>query len=289
MAISTTHRLRPIFLLLAALWLVSSTMAQTVTTSIADGTTPPSIQAGAPEGSYALSGFETVNIFNGNLDVRLPLYKVGGRGTAGYTIYLPIEQRWIVQHRETPTTQTDVPMATDSISGSMFGHAWFLRYSPGTLVGRYVRDVSGDTPCPAPNSSISALNTVLTRITWIEGDGTEHELRDQITGGQPVVSTAGQSACSSSPPLGTARGSAFTSADGTSLTFIADSPPIYDPVRTLDLGSGTFSPSGWLLFPNGNRFRISNGRVTTIEDRNGNITTLNFTSAGGTVTDPLAV
>src|ERR1044071_4976926 len=46
-----------------------------------DGTTPMGLQPGSPAGSYALSGFDNVNLYNGALDFRLPLYSLGKRRT----------------------------------------------------------------------------------------------------------------------------------------------------------------------------------------------------------------
>src|SRR2546427_12401 len=71
--------------------LIGTSSAQT---GALDGTTPTALAAGAPAGSYGLSGFDNINLFNGNLNFRLPLVHVGGRGMAGYTMMLPIEQRW---------------------------------------------------------------------------------------------------------------------------------------------------------------------------------------------------
>src|SRR5205085_5631706 len=78
----------------------SSALAQTTTTtSSTDGRTPSGLQAGAPAGSYALSGFENVNIYNGNLDFRLPLLKVKGRGSAQMTTALALNLKsWHVKH-----------------------------------------------------------------------------------------------------------------------------------------------------------------------------------------------
>src|SRR5205807_10450538 len=85
-------------LALTVLVLYSIALAgQTTTTSITDGTTVPLVAPGAPSGSYALSGFDTVNLFNGNLDVRVPLLRVGGRGEAGYTMVLPVERSWRIE------------------------------------------------------------------------------------------------------------------------------------------------------------------------------------------------
>ena len=46
--------------------------------SPADGKTPLGLSPGAPAGSYALSGFENVNPYNGNLNFHLPLIGIGG-------------------------------------------------------------------------------------------------------------------------------------------------------------------------------------------------------------------
>src|SRR5258708_32685605 len=64
---------------------------------LTDSNTPPGIAAGEPAGAYALSGFDTVNLFSGNLNFHLPLYTVKGRGEARYTMVLPVERRWNIQ------------------------------------------------------------------------------------------------------------------------------------------------------------------------------------------------
>jgi hypothetical protein len=50
--------------------------------------TPTGMSPGSPAGTYALSGFDNVNLFNGNLNFRLPLMTIGGRGSSGYTMML---------------------------------------------------------------------------------------------------------------------------------------------------------------------------------------------------------
>jgi hypothetical protein len=42
--------------------------------------TPLGAAPGAPAGSYELSDLENINLFNGNLNFRLPLLEIGGRG-----------------------------------------------------------------------------------------------------------------------------------------------------------------------------------------------------------------
>src|SRR5262245_30393040 len=78
------------------LWLLSLAGRSGAQSTMLDGQTPPGVAPGAPAGSYALSGFENVNLFNGKLNFNLPLVAVGGRGGANYTIPLTIEPKWFV-------------------------------------------------------------------------------------------------------------------------------------------------------------------------------------------------
>ena len=71
-----TYRRQFICLVVLMLGLSVSTQAQDSSTT--SGTTPLGIAKGAPAGSYALSGFESVNPYNGALNFRLPLLHVGG-------------------------------------------------------------------------------------------------------------------------------------------------------------------------------------------------------------------
>jgi hypothetical protein len=68
--------------------------ARAQSTSPVDGITPLGLSPGRPAGSFPLSGFEAVNLFNGNLNFALPLLRVEGRGEAGFTMHLTIERRW---------------------------------------------------------------------------------------------------------------------------------------------------------------------------------------------------
>ena len=71
---------------------LSPAKAQTFS-SVTDGSTPSALTPGAPAGSYGLSGFENVNLYNGNLNFALPLVHIGGRGGVDCTMMLTIEQR----------------------------------------------------------------------------------------------------------------------------------------------------------------------------------------------------
>ncbi len=223
--------------------------------NVLDDTTPPGQAPGAPTGSFAISGFETVNAFNGHLNFRLPLLKVSGRGGVGYVSSLPIEQRWTVDH--------------DSLSGAYHfpNYNWWtgLRpgYGPGVLQGRQMSEGCAE----------GFVTQGTTRLTFTTADGTEFELRDQIYGGQVAPSN-----CSQFDPNapGASRGTTFVSADGTAATFISD-VTVYDKTYTPS-GPYILTPSGFLMLRDGTRYRIDNGVITWMRDRNGN--KISFTYEG---------
>jgi hypothetical protein len=213
-AAGTTAHPCPLLLLPLLLLLCAATaQAQTTSSTASDTTTPKALSPGAPAGSYALSGFEHVNLYNGNLDFHLPLLRVGGRGSAGYTMMLAIDaKKWSVRHSETDTTESWVPTQNrwnDIEPG----------YSPGVMVGRQ----SG---------------------------------ADVKNGGQRMPVTQ---QCPTMTTQGTSRGTVFVTADGTSATFISDSP-VYDKVWFMNVSS-TFDPSGVLFLRDGTRYYILGGEA----------------------------
>jgi hypothetical protein len=157
---------------------VSAASAQTSST---DGTTPLALTPGSPAGSYALSGFDNINVFNGNLNFHLPMDRVGGRGDVQYTMMLPIEDHWRVLDRSNDYQEIWLP--TD--------YTWYgdkPGYGPGVLLGRAAAtDYGGGGAACVHYPSYSYFS--LTRLTFILPDGTEYEFRDQATGGAQQVSS----------------------------------------------------------------------------------------------------
>jgi hypothetical protein len=91
--------IRPLLIgTVAVLLTASATRGQDTSTNPLDGFTPSGLQAGAPTGSFPLSGFDVVNPYNGNLNLSLPLLEAGGRGSAGYSIRQPISTQWTVTY-----------------------------------------------------------------------------------------------------------------------------------------------------------------------------------------------
>lgn len=255
--------------LLVTLLLAAVAHGQTVTTttSITDGRTPSGLQPGSPVGSYGLSGFDSVNLYNGNLNFRLPLMQIGGRGEAGMTMTLALNLKsWHVRHthKEMPdgnTIDTYVPTQT--------GWSPYSGYGAGRVTGRHYGLQTSS------NMSCRWYSKTLSRLTFSTSDGTEYEFRDQLTNGQPLNSTCTQ---------GAYRGTVFVTADGSAATFVSDTA-IYDNPAVNAFGPHGFSVSGFLMLRNGTRYRIDNGDVTWIRDRNGNKISFSYTSSSITITD----
>ncbi|MEK6280648.1 MAG: RHS repeat-associated core domain-containing protein [Acidobacteriota bacterium] len=244
---------RALTLLLVTVFLALSVNAQSAT----DGTTPLGLSPGSPAGSYPLSDFETVNLFNGSLNFSLPLLQIGGRGGAGYPITLHLEQKWNVTRYFEPGT----PAFYWPEPGwwSEEGGGW-RTFDAGRLQIRLAGSKDFTQNCGG------YLNTkAVSRVTFSAPDGTEYELRDQLTHGQPKAPVP----CTS----GFNRGRTFVTADGTSATFVSDSD-IIDPYWHGD--QEMVPPAyGYLMLRDGTRFRVQDDKIIWMRDRNGN--TVEFT------------
>ncbi|HEX8189454.1 MAG TPA: RHS repeat domain-containing protein, partial [Pyrinomonadaceae bacterium] len=247
----TRHALALVLLLAAC------AAARAQTTSATDGSTPEGMKPGAPAGSYRLSGFDNVNFFNGNLNFRLPLLGVGGRGSASSSVSLTIERKWGVA-RTLSNPATYFP-ETGGWSGLEVG------YGPGVLVGR----LAGATSLTCGGQV--EVNSLL-RLTFISSDGTEYELRDTAAYGDP--GTTQYLNCQVSDT--TQRGTEFVTADGTSATFISDTA-LQDGYNG---APEQIYPWGYLMLRDGTRYRIEGGLVRWQRDRNGNKVGYDYDAAG---------
>jgi RHS repeat-associated protein len=142
-------------------------------------------------------------------------------------------------------------------------------YNPGVLEARGAG--AGIQQCTNPPHD-NVFERTVTRLTFTSPDGTEYELRDQLTNGQ-VMPLTSITPCPSAGPL---RGRYFSTSDGSSVTFISDTD-VRDDIYTSG-GASTYTLSGFLLLRGGARYRIDNGKVTWIRDRNGNRLTFTYDS-----------
>ena len=227
-------------------------------TYVTDGVTPMALAVGAPQGSYGLSGFDNIDYFNGSPGFHLPILKVQGRGGVGYTMFLTIEQRWLVNH----------PHGQQAwYNPSWFGLTVRAGYGPGFLQRR----MTEGPLCPI--SPTAETSWALTRLIFAAPDGTEHELRDQSFQGAPRSFVCAQQNRAN-------RGTVFTSVAGEAMTFVSDTS-ITD-VQCLS----SCSLFGYLRFADGTTYRIDGG-VTWMRDRNGNKISFVYGSGVTTITDSL--
>lgn len=231
------------------------------TTKPTDGATPLGLQAGSPAGSYSLSGFDNVNLYNGSLSFALPLLSIGGRGGASHTIMLPIERKWMVEKNVINEYTWTIPIdgRPEEIKPG---------YGPGVMAWRFGGSL-GATPCPTPagwNPEDPWDNYRhyggLMRLSFVGPDGTETEFRDIATGGQ---SQSTGTYCEGNP--GYNRGKVFVSVDGSGTTFISD-VNIHDSVMVGSPPEG-YGVSGYMYLRDGTVYRFD-GTVSWIRDRNGN-------------------
>ena len=240
---------------LTIFWLTQSAFAQ----APPKAGIPSAYQGSTAVGSYPLSGFDNINYFNGNLDFNLPLLTLGGRGEASFTMMLTIGQvGWRIDTRRDLLTCNP---------GNCLYRYWYnptnalpdgvikAGLGPGKLqathTGRYT------TPCPPGQQA--GLGERLTTITFAMPGGSAVELRDRQYDGKPLPGAPCQSASN-----GPSRGTVFDSKDGSGITFVSDTP-------LEDKWTAQFAPvSGNLYMKNGVRYRVDNGNVSRITDRNGN-------------------
>ncbi len=241
-------------ILLALVMFTTKSTAQ----NVHNGLSSPGFEPGSPAGSYAVSDLENVNLFSRNLNFTLPLAKVGGRGGAQGSIMLPIESQWSNWYFfqfQNGDNMNPVPMLNkNALSDLRPG------YGPGVL---FVRTEN----IKLSECGLYDIRQARSRMTFVTSGGTQIELRDTAYGGAPV--TYGSCGGSGSPA---SRGTIFVTADGSAATFISEAS-ISDGAQSVE----NRSISGDLKLRDGTHYRIDNGLVSWLQDRNGNRITYTYT------------
>jgi hypothetical protein len=70
--------------------------AQIPVTSGNGGIGDPSQLTGNPASSYALSGVDHLNYYNGSVNLNIPVIAFGGRGDVTSSVTIPIQRYWVV-------------------------------------------------------------------------------------------------------------------------------------------------------------------------------------------------
>lgn len=215
----------------------------------------PRTATGSPAGAYATDNLESINYFNGRLHFELPLLNVEGRGQAQQAVMLTIDPVY-------PGVGKGCPNCPNFFALSPSIWEYEVGYGPGVLEAV----VEGEQPAFSCQQGIGEgfNDPMRTYLKFKGGDGTEYSLYDVVNDGRVMPNLQ---PCSTDPH-GTFRGRVFVTKDGSSVTFISD-VDIYDN----RFGSGPearYFPSGVLKLRDGTKYRIDNGLVTTLSDRNGN-------------------
>src|SRR6266404_1145893 len=218
--------------------------------SATDGMTPSGLAPGAAAGSYGLSGFDNVNLYNGNLNFSMPLLGIGGRGGAQTQMRLTFDSvRWVIEGNDTDGYSPN-PNWWEGIRPG---------YGPGVLQAR-----GAMTLLMMPHEHPGAT---LTRLTFTAPDGTEYQLVDTYHGGQYYAGSCTANTRS--------RGQVFVSHDSSAFITFVSNNTIYDGCQESVYFAGL---SGYLYFPDGARYEISDGLVTKSRDRNGNLISFSYDS-----------
>ncbi|MGB7922760.1 MAG: hypothetical protein WCF57_05890, partial [Pyrinomonadaceae bacterium] len=296
-ALSNAHRpaiitlSRPLGIILWLLLLVGSGSAQEVKGT--QGSTPSGLAPGGAAGAYALSDFDTVNVYNGNLNLHLPLVGIGGRGGAAMTVMLSRDSiKWGVVNRVNECPENEPSCRPEFNTPKMMGGGSVPDFKraednfvdnklragfPGYGLGVLVLDTTGVGSHKVAGTTY--YGTSLTRLKFIASDGTEYELRDRVSNGEPRnVGVQGSE--------GFNRGSIFVSVDGTSATFIStDASGSYEVDVRDQIVVGVVPPPihGYLMLRDGTRYWIqSTGgtnsvpQVRWMRDRNGNLLSFEY-------------
>jgi RHS repeat-associated protein len=221
---------------------------------------PLALAPGAPAGSYRLSDIDNVNLFNGSVNINLPLTGLSGRGEAKpfASISWDAPARW------------QIVKSYDAYGGAVYGPQVDPRSNStgGLRLGGwgayFTRSVDTIIDCGPNYEGIFYAQYSLARLHVVEPDGTDHELRDTLTGGRPVTNPG----CTYQ---GQSRGREFVSTDGSGITVLFDDV-VRDGVQ-IDQPEVTGGGAGvWLLLPDGRRLRSTLDSLT-MRDRNGNMVT----------------
>ncbi|MFY9607891.1 MAG: hypothetical protein WAU45_04655 [Blastocatellia bacterium] len=230
--------------------------------------------------TYNRDKIETVNLANGNLAIQLPLATLGGRGSASYTVALAYNSKlWHGQHdAEVITFPTGEPpltihhFAASYDDGTLtkpnlipLGSGWFISKGPAVRVRRI--DIDSIT-CGGIQGPI--IKYYLTKVWIVLPDGSEVEMRDDLTDGAPYLRNL---PCNGTPDRD--RGRSWHSADGSAITYVTDN----------ENGVVNNQLNGYVFLSDGTRLRMNaNGRCTKITDPNGNFIGIDNNASTGTIT-----
>jgi RHS repeat-associated protein len=256
-------------LLLCILLPLSNLIQAAPSGSATEGYTPAGLSRGETAGSYPLGGFDHINLPNGSLRLSFPVMTIGARGSASVTLFVNIEKQWSVNRNSVLITCSPSQVCTYDFQYFLNTSHWSGKstsWTPGFMMARHVgRDLQ------ACQDAVERFDTMVTRLTFVGPDMSEVQFVDSIFNGRPKP-------VNGDCYTGHSRGAIWYSTDGSGMTFVSDSPIEDYTYYSLDS-----NVTGNLMLKDGTKYRIVNGEVDFIRDRNGN--TIDFTYSNGELTE----
>jgi len=234
--------------------------------------------------TYSQDKIETVNLANGNLNMHIPLVTIGGRGSAAYTVALTYNSKiWSANHEREPVT--------DQLGHTTFIEHYATTFDDGNLTKPNLIPLgSGWSICKGPAIKVRQVNInplscpglsegtrfryALTKVWVVLPDGSEVEMRDDLTDGAPY---SVPNPCNNDT-VDRDRGKVWHSTDGSAITYIMNAVNGFNPLVN--------DYSGSVFLSDGTRLAMgSGGRCTKMIDRNGNVLDFVYDDTGfGSVT-----
>ncbi|HLG13646.1 MAG TPA: hypothetical protein VJH03_03850, partial [Blastocatellia bacterium] len=240
--------------------------------------------------TYAQDKVEVVNLANGNLTMQFPLVTIGGRGSATYTVSLAYNSKlWSGQHdAETITNPLDESQTIHHYSATYddqamtkpnliaLGSGWTILRGPAVRSRQVFSDVVPEPQVlhdPRIDHEGVRYKFILTKVWLTLPDGSEVELRDDLTDGAPAETPVDADGLRIHTDR--YRGKVWRSTDGSAITYITD----------IDNGVVLGSLNGWVFLPDGTRVRMrgstggppsASARCREIRDRNGNFLNIDY-------------
>lgn len=239
---------------------ISYGQTRTESREITDNFMPASVGLSSPSGDPQKGDFGTIGLFNGRLNYTIPLLNLGGRGTTDHTISLGINNIWTYQYEtiyQLDFDGNDVGVLGTYANPSFESVNTLPRYVPGRLEEVIIPD-----PYPICSQDAQSESLVFEKLIFNSSSGGQINLLPKDYPWGVKVQ------CIYNDPMGgnytpKTLGHIFLSVDGSGVKFISDE----------EAWVGVVLPkTGYLYFPNGLRYRIEDGFVMSIEDKNGNKT-----------------
>ena len=217
---------------------------------------------------------DEINLYNGRVSLRIPIGTIGGRGQASYQPTVSISRTFVVRRTNdwmngsiwsNPIYQIIAENYQDSYDYSNFQPGLL----PAVMFGRKLRNANPGFSGSAP--PCSKVTKIFLRLP-----GSQIELRDNLTGGEPDSSFMKN------------RGRDWHSVDGSGIFFKSDTDIIDETCSDTQWlamnGGNVIYPTGYLMMKDGTRYRFVDGMPKWMRDRNGN--TIKFTSTSD-ITDSI--